>query len=83
MSRSKNKVACSASANRSQKKWLKHAHHAERGQVKAVLRVADSETEILPERKEVSDVYDSPKDGKCVSFPGTEYWDEDKYLARK
>ena len=81
MSRSQNKVACTRTKV-SQKKWLKKAHHAERGQVKAVLRT-DPEPEVLPERKEVTNNYDSPKDDKFVSRPGDEFWEEDKKFARK
>lgn len=83
MSRSKNKVASSHSGI-SQKKWLRHAHHAERNAVKVTLR-KDPDPEIIPERYEVTNPYDSPKDDMIVTFPGDEFWDdfEGKKMARK
>jgi len=80
MSCSRNSVACSASRRHSQKRWLRHAHHAERGQVKAVLRAGD---EVIPEREETTDNYESPKDDRFVVFPGNEDWVEFRAIARK
>lgn len=84
MSRSTNKVASSHSGV-SQKKWLRHAHHAERGAVKAILAKGDPEVEVIPERYEVSNPYTSPKDDMIVVFPGDEFWEEfeGKKMARK
>ena len=81
MSRSRNKVACSHT-DTSQKGWLKTAHKVERMAVKSVLR-QDPETDILPERKELTNNYESPKDDKFVSFPGDEFWEKCQRLIRK
>jgi len=91
MSRSKNKVACSASKTQSQKWWLRSVHSRERMAVKAVLNTVTTDAEkaedvVVPDRREVTNNYDSPKDGKYVVFPETiKDWDEfeGEKLARK
>lgn len=64
MSRSHRHTPCATPPDLSAKRWKQHASRVYRRVCRAALTYVDSDT-VLPVRNEVSDPYDSPKDGNC------------------
>jgi hypothetical protein len=80
MSRSRHKTPITGIAKAESEKWDKQeANRRLRHRVKQALAV-DTEAEILPERREVSNVWSFMKDGK--HWWGQQKWQAEDWYAR-
>lgn len=75
MSRSYKKVSATSQNAGSMKEWKRSANKALRVRVRVKLSgVKDWDEFVCPEIREASNIYDSPRDGYCISFKEpTEY----------